>query len=69
MSQTFEDCARQFCIRCADVGLDCNCVIFGSNEKKTMNNATTHMFERHAINPEEMTSCMKLKIKQNIVMD
>ena len=66
VSQLFEDCARQFCVRCADVGLDCNYVILGSTEKKTVEKTIMHMFEYHAINPEEMTMCMKLKIKENI---
>jgi predicted small metal-binding protein len=67
MSQLFEDCARQFCVRCTDVGLDCNCVISGSSEKKVMDKTIIHMFEYHAINPEEMTTCMKLKVKENIL--
>jgi predicted small metal-binding protein len=66
MSQIFEDYARQFCVRCTEVGLDCNYVILGKTKKKTMDKAATHMFEHHAINPEEMTTCMKLKIKENI---
>jgi hypothetical protein len=31
-----------------------------------MDNTIMHMFEYHAINPEEMTTCMKLKIKENV---
>jgi hypothetical protein len=31
-----------------------------------MENAIVHMFEYHAINPEEMTTCMKLKIIEKI---
>lgn len=65
MSQTFEDCAL-FSVRCTDVGLDCNCVIPGRSEKKVMDMTILHMFEYHAINPEEMTTCMRLKIKENI---
>ncbi len=57
---------ESFILRCADVGLDCNCVIFGSSEENTMDNTIMHMFEYHAINPEEMTTCMKLKIKENV---
>jgi hypothetical protein len=30
---TNEDWERRFCVRCADVELDCNCVVFGSSEK------------------------------------
>jgi predicted small metal-binding protein len=66
MSQTFEDCARLFCVRCADVGLDCDCTVFGSSEEKAVDMAIRHMFELHAIIPEEMTTCMKLKIQENI---
>jgi len=66
MSQIFEDLSRSFHVRCSDVGLDCNCVIFGLNEKKAMDETIIHMFEYHAINPEEMTSEMKSKIKENI---
>jgi predicted small metal-binding protein len=65
MSQSFEDYARQFCVRCADIGLVCNCVVFGDSEEKVMENTIKHMFELHAINPLEMTSCMRLKIREN----
>jgi predicted small metal-binding protein len=34
MSQTFEDCERPFCLRCGDVGLDCNLVVFGQTEEE-----------------------------------
>jgi predicted small metal-binding protein len=61
-----EESARLFFVRCADVGLDCNCVIFGRNEKNIMNKTIIHMFEYHAINSKEMTTCMKLKIRENI---
>jgi len=66
MSQTFEDLAQSFCVRCADIGLDCNCVIFGMNEKEVMYETIIHMCEYHAIDPEEMTACMRLKIRKNI---
>jgi predicted small metal-binding protein len=66
MSQLVEDSTKLFCLRCGDVGLDCNYVIFGSSERKTMDKAIMHMFEYHAINQEEMTTCMILKIKENI---
>lgn len=62
----FEGCERVFCIRCRDVGLICNGIIFGAGENETMENAIAHMFEYHAIIPEEMTTCMKLKISENI---
>ena len=66
MSQIFEDCIRSFCIRCEDVGLDCNCIIYGNTEEKVANETFLHMFEHHAINPEEMTTSMRMKIKENV---
>ncbi len=36
------------------------------NEKEVMDETILHMFEYHAINPEEMTSEMKSKIRKNI---
>jgi len=66
MSLSYEDCIQLFCVQCEDVGLDCNCIIYGINEEKVIDNTVIHMFEYHAIKPEEMTSCMKLKIKENI---
>jgi len=53
-------------VRCSDVGLDCNCVIFGMNEKEVMDETIVHMFEYHAINRQEMTSEMKSKIRDNM---
>jgi predicted small metal-binding protein len=66
MPQLVEDTARLFCVRCADVGLDCDFVIFGNSEKKAMDKTMVHMLEYHAINLEEMTTCMKLKIRENV---
>jgi len=66
MSQLFEDCIRSLCIRCEDVGLDCNCIIYGNTAEKVANETFLHMYEYHAINPEEMTTSMKLKIEENI---
>ncbi|MGH9983308.1 MAG: hypothetical protein ACRD8W_05055 [Nitrososphaeraceae archaeon] len=31
-----------------------------------MDRTTIHMYEYHAINSEEMTTCMKIKIRENI---
>ena len=62
----FESYEQAFCIQCRDVGLICNHVIFGSSKNEAMENAIVHMFEYHAIKPEEMTTCMRLKICQNI---
>ena len=66
MSQLFEDCIRSFCIRCEDVGLDCNCIIYGNTAEKVVDETFLHMFEYHAINPNEMTTSMRLKIKENM---
>ena len=66
MYQIFEDCIRSFCIRCEDVGLDCNCIIYENTEEKVADETFRHMFECHAINPEEMTTCMRLKIKEKM---
>lgn len=66
MSQIFEDFSRSLCVRCSDVGLNCSCVIFGKSKEKVMDKTIMHMFEYHAINPGEMTSEMKSRIKQNI---
>lgn len=66
MSQQVENTARLFCVRCADVGLDCKYVIVSSGEKKVIDKTVMHMSEYHAIDPEEMTTCMKLKIIENV---
>ena len=66
MSLSYEDCVQLFCVRCGDVGLDCNCIIYGIDEDKVTHNTIIHMFEYHAIKPEEMTTCMRLKIKENM---
>lgn len=67
MSQTSEELSlRSFFVRCLDVGLNCDCVIFGKSEEKVMHTMVTYMYEYHAINPEEMTSCMKMKIRENV---
>lgn len=66
MSQISEGFLRSFIIRCSEVGLDCGHVIFGDSEYRVMQNAIIHMYEYHAIISEEMTTCMKLKIRENI---
>jgi predicted small metal-binding protein len=66
MSQTYDDCTQLFCVRCKDVGLDCNYSIYGMNEETVTCNTILHMLDYHAIKPEEMTTCMKLKILENI---
>lgn len=35
-------------------------------EKEVMNETIIHMCEYHAIDPEEMNTCMRLKIRKNI---
>lgn len=65
MSQTFEDWTKPYSVRCSDVGLRCNCVIFGMNEKRVMNETVAHM-SIMPFDPKEMTSQMKLRIRQNI---
>ena len=65
MSQTYDDCIQLFSVRCKDVGLDCGCTIYGINEETVIYNTILHMLEYHAIKPEEMTTCMKLKILEN----
>ena len=57
---------RTFCVRCKDVGLDCNCTIYGIDEEIVIDNTILHLFENHAIEPEEMTTCMRLKISENV---
>lgn len=66
MSQIFEDWTKPYSVRCSEVGLSCNCIIFGMSERKVMDETIIHMFEYHAIDPKEMTSEMKSKIKQSI---
>lgn len=69
MFQTFEDFTRSFCVRCSDVGLNCECVICEDSEEKVLNMTIMHMFEYHAINPKEITSEMKSKIERYMVCD
>ena len=67
MSQSYEECSQElFCVRCKDVGLDCNCTIYGIDEEIVIDNTILHLFENHAIEPEEMTTCMRLKISENV---
>jgi predicted small metal-binding protein len=66
MSQTYDDCIQRFCVRCEDVGLDCNCTIYGISGETVIDNTILHMYENHAIKPEEMITCMRLKIIENV---
>jgi predicted small metal-binding protein len=53
-------------LACADVGLDCHYIIEGVTEEEIMKNAFQHYSEIHAIKLHEMTSEMKVRIKDNI---
>ena len=53
-------------LACRDVGLDCEFVMDGSTEEDILNKANDHAWKVHAIKPEEMTSEMKVKIKDSI---
>ena len=66
MSQTYQDYIQLFCVSCKDVGLNCICTIYGMSEETVIYNTILHMFESHAIDPEEMTTSMKLKIMENM---
>jgi predicted small metal-binding protein len=68
MSQIFGDMLLSLFVRCSDVGLDYDCVIFGMNEKKVMDETIMHLFQYRAINPKEIASEMKSKIKENIYL-
>ena len=66
MSQKFEECIQPLYVNWKDVGLDCNCTIYGIDEEKVIDSIIIHMFEYYAIMPNEMTTCMRLKIKENV---
>jgi predicted small metal-binding protein len=53
-------------LACSDVGLDCGYVMEGKTDEEIMQNAIKHAWELHAIKPEDMTSEMKVKIRENI---
>jgi predicted small metal-binding protein len=53
-------------LACRDIGLDCDYIIKGETEEEIIKNAVQHAWEIHAIKPEEMTSEMKVRIKDNI---
>ena len=66
MSQKSEDLLQSFFTQCSDVGLNCDRVIFGKSEEKVNDAMIMHMDEYHAIIPKEMTTCMRLRIRENI---
>jgi predicted small metal-binding protein len=51
---------------CRSVGLDCDYIIKGRTEEEVLKHAKQHYSEIHATEPEEMSSEMKVKIKDNI---
>jgi predicted small metal-binding protein len=53
-------------LACSDVGLNCGYIIEGKTDEEVMENAVTHVWELHAIKPQEMTSEMKVKMRENI---
>jgi predicted small metal-binding protein len=53
-------------LACGHVGLDCDCVIDAATKEDLMRKTIEHIWEYHAIKPEEMTSEMKVKIKEKI---
>ena len=55
-----------FVFAAEDVGLDCDCTIYGIGEETIICNTILHMFEYHAIEPNEITTGMGLKIIENI---
>ncbi len=53
-------------VLCEQVGFSCDYVIDGETDEDVMRKAVEHIWEYHAIKPEEMTSDMKAKIKEKI---
>jgi len=53
-------------LACRSVGLDCDYIIKGMTEEELLKNAEQHYSEIHAIEPEEITSEMKVRIIDNI---
>ena len=53
-------------LACRSVGLDCDYIIKGMTEEEVLKHAQQHYSEIHAIEPEEISSEMKVKIKDNI---
>ena len=53
-------------VSCGQLGLSCDYVIQAETEE-VMKQAVEHIWENHAIKPEEITSEMKVKIKENTV--
>jgi predicted small metal-binding protein len=53
-------------LACRSVGLDCDYIIKGMTEEEILKNAKQHYSEIHAIEPEEISLEMKVKIKDNI---
>ncbi|MDQ6863304.1 MAG: DUF1059 domain-containing protein [Thermoproteota archaeon] len=47
--------------------LSCDYVIQAETDEEIMQKTVEHIWEHHAIKPEEMTSEMKVRINENIV--
>jgi predicted small metal-binding protein len=54
-------------VSCGQLGLSCDYAIQAETEEEIMKQAVEHIWEHHAIKPEEITSEMKVKIKENII--
>jgi predicted small metal-binding protein len=54
-------------VSCGRLGLSCDYVIQAETEEEIMKQAVEHIWEHHAIKSREITSEMKVKIKENIV--
>lgn len=53
-------------IKCKNIGLDCEYTIQDQTEEGVARKVLEHLWEGHAIKPEEMTSEMKARIKDEI---
>jgi predicted small metal-binding protein len=51
---------------CRSIGMDCDYIIEGETDEELTENALNHAWNYHAIKPDEMTSEMKAKIRDNI---
>lgn len=53
MSQIFENCTRPLFVRCEDVELNCDGIIYGKDRETVRDLTIMHMFEYHAISPKK----------------
>ena len=56
----------EYKLACHDIGLDCGYIIEDKTEEDIVKSAEQHIWEIHAIKPEEITSEMRARITQNI---